>query len=394
MLRIIGKIIIRIKGARKRVYPVKSRGAGILAKLKLFNRVNFRGLFKNPLFYFGFISLVLFGTIYSTCDSFASFNGLSNNQAVFFNPFFSDTDNSNEDNLFLGQGGALALEPPDLKIIQDNCICGVATPRVLSPKVLGDMFGGSSQNNKEVVDYNVQPGDTLQSIANAYGISLNTLLWANELTSSSKIKVGQGLIILPTSGLLHVVKSGDTISEVAKKYKAKTDDIVAFNDLTNEGDIYIGDILVVPGGVVPPKASPQINIQAPLADNFFIFPTEGKITQALHYYNGVDIANKCGTSVYAAASGTVQRVKYGYNAGGGNYITILHSGGIVTWYGHLMTIFIKPGDKINVGDRVALMGGQPGMAGAGRSTGCHLHFTVIGAKNPLAKYYLGSYIKY
>ncbi len=361
---------------------------------KRIKQMNFRGLFKNPLFYFGLISFILLGTIYSSCDSFASFNGLSNSQAVFFNPFFSDTDNSNEDNLFLGQQEALALEPPDLKIIQDNSICSISTPRVLSPKVLGDTFGGASQDNKEVIDYIVQPGDTLQSIAQNYGISLNTLLWVNELTSSSKIKVGQGLIILPISGVLHVVRAGDTISEIAKKYKAKSDNIIAFNDFTNEGDIYIGDILIVPEGVIPPKSSPQINIQAPLADNFFIFPTEGKITQGLHYYNAVDVGNKCGTPIYAAASGAVQRIKYGYNAGAGNYITILHSGGIVTWYGHLMIIFVKPGDKVNVGDRIALMGGQPGMAGAGRSTGCHLHFTVIGAKNPLSKYYLGSYIKY
>jgi murein DD-endopeptidase MepM/ murein hydrolase activator NlpD len=143
---------------------------------------------------------------------------------------------------------------------------------------------------------------------------------------------------------------------------------------------------------MPKKAPPLINIQAPLADNFFIFPTQGRITQGLHFYNAVDTANKCGTSIYAAASGKVQRVKYGYNFGGGNQVTILHSGGIVTYYGHLMTIFVKPGDAVNVGDRIALMGGQPGMAGAGHSTGCHLHFQVMGAKNPLAKYSVGTAI--
>jgi murein DD-endopeptidase MepM/ murein hydrolase activator NlpD len=79
---------------------------------------------------------------------------------------------------------------------------------------------------------------------------------------------------------------------------------------------------------------------------------------------------------------------------GGNYITILHSNGVVTYYGHLMTIFVKPGDVVNVGDRIALMGGGAGMAGAGISTGCHLHFQVMGAKNPLSKYYVGTQIKY
>jgi murein DD-endopeptidase MepM/ murein hydrolase activator NlpD len=127
-----------------------------------------------------------------------------------------------------------------------------------------------------------------------------------------------------------------------------------------------------------------------LANNFFIYPTSGRISQGIHYYNAIDVANKCGTPVYAAASGVIQRVKYGYNYGGGNLVTILHTGGIVTYYGHLMTIFVKSGDKVSVGDRIALIGGGTGTAGDGLSTGCHLHFQVMGAANPLAKYSIGT----
>lgn len=341
--------------------------------------------------YFGFTAVFLFGAIYYGSGDFSAFASLNNGQTVFFNSFFNNSRNLNEDSLFFSRASALALETPDLKIIQDNAVGGVSTPQILTPKVLGDTFGGSPADTDNIIEYIVQPGDSLQSIAIDYNISLNTLLWANSLNSSSKIKAGQTLVILPVSGVLHVVKSGDTISGISQKYKATTDAIVAFNSLASEGDIYIGDILIVPEGVMP-KTTSSINIQTAIADNFFIFPTEGKITQGLHYYNAKDIANKCGTSIYAAASGQIQRVKYGYNFGGGNYITILHSGGIVTYYGHLMTIFVKPGDIVNVGDRIALMGGQPGMAGAGRSTGCHLHFGVIGAKNPLLKYSVGERI--
>jgi len=365
----------------------------IIEKIKeIRKRVNLKGLFKNPFFYFGLMAFVLVGTIYFSCDSFAGFDSLGNSQIVFFNPFFSKSVNSNSDSLFFNQQGAFSLETPDLKIMQDNSVYGIATPRVLNPKVLGDIFGGDSQNRKDIIEYSVQPGDSLQSIADAYGLSVNTILWANDLTSSSTIKVGQTLVILPVSGVLHVVKSGDTISEIAATYKVKPDNVVAFNDLINENDIYIGDILIVPDGVMPKKSVPLINVQTPLADNFFIFPTQGRISQGLHFYNAVDIANKCGTPIYAAASGIVQRVKYGYNFGGGNQVTILHSGGIVTYYGHLMTIFVKPGDKVNVGDRIALMGGGAGMAGAGLSTGCHLHLQVMGAKNPLTKYPIGTTI--
>jgi len=354
--------------------------------------LNFEGLSKNPLFYFGVACFVLLGTIYFVCDGSASFSNFNGEQAVFFNSFFK-SGGATKDNLFFGQQSALAMETPDLKITQDNSLCGVCTPQVLSPKVLGDILGTTTnQSRKDVVEYSVQPGDTLQSIAQNYGISVNTLLWANSLTSSSTIKVGQTLVVLPTDGIIYVVKSGDTISGLSQKYKSKTDDIVAFNSLTDEGDIFIGDVLILPSGVMPPKTTGPVHVEAPLADNFFIFPTQGRITQGIHYYNAIDTANKCGTPVRAAASGTIQRVKYGYNAGGGNYITILHAGSVVTYYGHLMTIFVKPGDKVNIGDRIALMGGGTGTAGDGLSTGCHLHFQVTGAKNPLAKYPVGSTI--
>ena len=358
---------------------------------KKFRQIKPKRLFKNPLLYFGFIAIILFGAIYYGSGSSSFFNGLNNGQVIFFNSFFNNSGNLNKDSLFFSQVKALTLETPDLKIIQDNTIGGVSTPQVLTPKVLGDTFGGSPADTDNIIEYNVQPGDSLQSIAKDYNISLNTLLWVNNLTSFSTIKAGQTLVILPVSGVLHVVKAGDTINGISQKYKSKTDAIVVFNSLANEGDIYIGDILIVPDGVMPKTAS-SINVQTAIADNFFIFPTEGKITQGLHYYNAVDIANKCGTSVYAAASGQIQRAKLGYNFGGGNFLTILHSGGIASYYGHLMTFFVKPGDIVNVGDRIALMGGQPGMAGAGRSNGCHTHFGVTGAINPLSKYVVGARI--
>lgn len=381
MLKTINKFLIGIKNAW---FSVK--------------RININGLFKNPLFYFGLISIVLFSAIYASCDSSINTNNLGDSHVVFFNSFFNKSSNLSADTLFSSQANAIPLETPDLKIMQDNTLCGVATPCVVSGKVLGDVFGGNNQNQKDVVNYIVQPGDTLQSIADSYGISLPTLLWANGLTSSSTIKVGQSLTILPVDGVLHVVKSGDTVSGIAQTYKAQPNDIVSYNALANQDDIYAGDVLIIPGGVMPKNSSPIINNQIPLPDNFFIFPTQGVITQGLHFYNAVDIANKCGTPIYAAAAGVVQRAvgNGGWNGGRGNYITIRHSNGTVTYYGHLMTLAagIESGVSVYTGQQIAYMGGLPGMAGAGDSTGCHLHFEVVGARNPLAVYSKGATISY
>jgi len=342
--------------------------------------------FKNPFFYFGLLSLFLLGLLFFSSESLAELSYFGNGQTVFFNPFFKDNDNSGSNDLFFSRQKFLTRETPDLKIIQDSFIYGISTPRVLTTQTLGDIFGELS-DKKEVITYVVQPGDTIESLAQNFNISANTLLWANNLSANSSLKVGQSLTILPVSGLFHIVRSGDTVSQISKTYQAKVDDIIAFNSLKNEGDIFIGDILVVPDGAMPKKLPPTL-VQGPLADSFFIYPTEGRISQGLHWYNAVDLANKCGTSVYAAASGVIQRVRYGWNGGGGIYITILHSDNIVTYYGHLMSSFVSSGDRVNVGDRIALVGQT------GKSTGCHLHFEVIGARNPFAGHSVGSVIKY
>jgi len=382
------------------IEPVPELSEG--RKHKLSNFVKFFAMQKNNIFtklrpahnsgsfYFGLISIILFSAMYASCGSSANTGGLINSRIAFFNPFFNKSDNPTADILFSSHANAIPLETPDLKIMQDNTIGGVATPSVVSSKILGDVFG-NNQNQKDVTDYTVQPGDTFQSIADANHISINTLLWANELTKSSTAKVGQDLIILPIDGIFHVVKSGDTMSAIASKYKASADYIISYNHLANQDDIYIGDILIVPGGVMPKVSSPIIiNNQIPLADNFFIYPSQGIITQGLHYMNAVDLANKCGTPIYAAASGIVQRAVFNnaWNLGMGNYVTILHANGTVTYYGHFETVFVKPGDKVMVGDRIGLMGQT------GKATGCHVHFQVMGAINPLAKYPVGKKISY
>ncbi len=344
---------------------------------------------KNGNFYFGLMSIVLLGSLFISSDSLAQDTYANNSNVIFFNSFFKNTDNLTNNDLFFSQNKELALETPDLKIIQDNSIYAVSTPSILTTQTLGDIFGGSDEQRKEIVEYQVQIGDTIAKLANDYNITPETIASANGISKNAALKVGQTIVILPVSGVVHIVKPGDVISQIAKTYKAKADDIVAFNNLAGEGDIFIGDSLIIPNGVMPAKPVPSF-ITVPLADNFFIYPAEGLITQGLHYYNGVDLANKVGTPIYAAASGVVQRaVADGFYHGGmGNHISILHSNGTVTYYGHLQTVFVKSGDRVGTGDRIGLMGQT------GRATGPHVHFEVIGAQNPLAKFLVGSVIKY
>jgi len=109
----------------------------------------------------------------------------------------------------------------------------------------------SQESRDKIISYTVQTGDMSSTIAAKFGVSLNTLLWANGLKETSLIRPGDELDILPINGLIHRVKDGDTIGDIATKYKANTEKIIAFNDLPADGAIQISQKLVVPDGQMP-----------------------------------------------------------------------------------------------------------------------------------------------
>lgn len=352
----------------------------------LFQVKKIKGFLKDPFFYLISISLILFVVI-----SFTPNFNQNNDSLASLSPI--DTQNlgnsQNSSKPFI-ESVNIQSESPEFYLIQESSLLGLCPPVTVTPQVLGTILGEPEPEiKKEVVEYAVQDGDNLSNIAEEFGISIDTILWANNLSKNSIIKSGQTLIILPVSGVLHYVKAGDTISEIAEKYKVKSEDIVAFNELSSEGDIYVGDILIVPGGIMPTqKTTTPTYAEVPLASSYFICPITSpcRITQGLHWYNAIDFSHgKCGDSIYAAAGGIVQRVRYGWNSGAGNTITILHPNGVVTSYGHILTSLVDPGDQVSQGQMIAFMGGQPGTTGAGKSTGCHVHFQVIGARNPFVK---------
>ncbi len=289
---------------------------------------------------------------------------------------------------FIASANNFLSDSSEMSFLQDNTLIAVSSPAMVTPRILGSIIGDEGVGTRnEIVKYNVKSGDTLSSIAAKFNISLQTILWANGLKSNSAISPRQELIILPVSGVLHTVKKNDTLGAIAKSYKVNTKEIVVFNELSEKADIFIGDLLIIPGGQMPRTVSSVA--LTPVASSYFIFPCEGKISQGLHYYNAIDIANKCGKPVVAASGGAVQSA--GWIKIGGKRVTILHSNGVVTYYGHLSTILVVPGQRVNAGDIIGYIGNTGYTLGA---TGCHLHFAVIGAKNFLASYPVGSSISW
>ncbi|MDA2921725.1 LysM peptidoglycan-binding domain-containing protein [Patescibacteria group bacterium AH-259-L07] len=110
----------------------------------------------------------------------------------------------------------------------------------------------------EIETYIVQPGDTISSIAENFGLKWSTVLWENNLSYWSIIKPGDELKILPTNGITHKVKTGETLSSIAQKYRAAVENIVQFNNLTITSILEPGEVLIIPDGSPPPAPKPKI----------------------------------------------------------------------------------------------------------------------------------------
>ena len=248
-----------------------------------------------------------------------------------------------------------------------------------------------STGGGEIIEYVVKDGDTLSEIAESFGVSTKTLLWANDLTSANGIRPGTTLIILPVSGIKHTVKSGDTLSSLAKRYDAVPSEIASFNKLDADATLVVGKDLIIPGGELQAPAKKIANrpstpsVSKPsgktvpfTAGGFFANPLPGgRLSQGIHGYNGADVAAPAGTPIYAAADGKVLISRDGWNGGYGNYVVIKHNNGTQTVYSHMSTRAISSG-SVSQGDVIGYVGNT------GKSTGNHLHFEVRGGRNPFA----------
>lgn len=104
------------------------------------------------------------------------------------------------------------------------------------------------EENGGVKIYEVQQGDTVSAIATKNNITVNTILWANDIDNVDSIMPGDKIFILPVAGLSYTVKSGDSIDSIAKKYKADKEKIISFNDLPANGELKEGEEIIIPDG--------------------------------------------------------------------------------------------------------------------------------------------------
>ena len=100
-----------------------------------------------------------------------------------------------------------------------------------------------------MLEYTVTKGDTLSGISQKYGISSDSIRWANNLDTATSIKPGQTLKIPPVTGVVHKVKKGDTVYSIAKYYNTDAQGMVdyPFNTFTNDEtfELAVGQSLIV-----------------------------------------------------------------------------------------------------------------------------------------------------
>lgn len=258
----------------------------------------------------------------------------------------------------------------------------------------------------EIVNYNVQVGDNLFSIAERFNLRPETVLWSNRYVLGDDphfIYPGQELLISPVDGTLHRWSAGEGLNGVAEYYQVTPDVIVNFagNHLAIEtlGDytspnIPPGTMLVVPGGKgeFTDWRTPRITREEPAtAVNVgpgactgsydgvvgtlnFRWPVEDHILSGYDYapsanHLGIDLRGDMGDPVKAVDNGVV--VYAGWNDWGyGNMVVVDHGFGWQSLYAHLATVDVICGQEVYVGDVLG------GVGDTGAADGVHLHFEL------------------
>lgn len=242
--------------------------------------------------------------------------------------------------------------------------------------VIGEVAGvdPSQFARLEVTTYTVQPGDTLGEIALQHGLEMDTLISFNQIEDVRRLQAGATFEIPNRDGLLYTVKAGDSLAAIAERQGSSVNAILDANDMKSQA-ISVGDVLFVPNARLNET---ELRI---ILGELLAWPTRGTFTSGFgmradpftgfpRFHNGIDLANRPGTPIRAAASGRVVHIE-SQVGNYGRFVIVRHPDGFQTLYAHLDGFSVRSGQYVDRGTVLGTMGNT------GRSTGPHLHFSVI-----------------
>lgn len=271
------------------------------------------------------------------------------------------------------------------------------------------------EGKEEVKTHVVEEGESFWMIAHNNDLSVDELQKLNADTVPEKLQIGQEIVLTKQEPLVSVIVTKEvTVEETiahSTEYKdtssllkgenkvvtkgsdgkkSVTYEVKEANGSTLEKNVVKEVVISEPVTEVVNRGTGSIKISSrsaynsgggsgtlawPLSSNKITSPYG---TRSRGFHSGIDLAAKTGTSVYAAAGGTVELASWYY--GYGNCIVINHGNGVKTRYAHLSAYKVSVGATVSRGQLIALSGNT------GNSTGPHLHFEVIVngvTKNPV-----------
>ena len=224
-------------------------------------------------------------------------------------------------------------------------------------------------------EYTVKPGDTISEIAYAFDLHPGTLLSINPIDDVRRLLPGTVLSIPDRDGLFHAVQPGESLDSISRAYSAGLAAILDANGLQTDV-LQIGDALFIPGARMNEDryllAIGEL-FQWPLRSFRFTSRYGMRIHPFLgtwHFHNGIDITNAVGTPVLAARAGRVVHIE-SQPSNYGLFVILDHGDGFRTMYAHLDSIAVRLNERVTTSQLIGRLGST------GRSTGPHLHFSVI-----------------
>lgn len=289
-----------------------------------------------------------------------------------------------------------------------------ASPSVMSVDVFVQNSTTKTQTPEEGItriepeDYIVKSGDTLSTIAEEKGITVETIQWANNLTAANVLRAGAVLRIPQGNGVLYKVGSGETLDAIVKKFtdrKQNTNSqvIADANGLLPPFDLVEGQELIIPDVRPPDPPKPVyassfsggiVTAGSPNWSAGYVDPNVGSflttypvaagalVTQCPStWHMALDLSSGGMPDLVAAADGVVNfagchsgdcpasgNMIGGSGAGWG--VEIDHGNGYTTLYAHMNAIYVTKGQVVHAGDHIGQMGRS------GTATGVHLHFEL------------------